>query len=132
MQRSGYGNGLRSTTSSVKGPGEHAIAHRGLELAGEIAQGGRRRGPSGEDGRRSRRKTMQGPPCFWSSWIDSGWCCEGNTVVREYGNTPAAINFGSGRAHRQWWSWQNSTARASWAWLGLRSRFREVTGEAAW
>jgi hypothetical protein len=22
--------------------------------------------------------------------------------------------------------------RASWAWLGLRLRFREVTGEAAW
>jgi hypothetical protein len=44
------GNGLRSTTSSAKGPGEHAVAHRGLELAGETAQGGRRQGPSGEDG----------------------------------------------------------------------------------
>jgi hypothetical protein len=47
---SSYGNGLRSTTSSAKGPREHAVAHRGLELAGETAQGGRRRGPSGEDG----------------------------------------------------------------------------------
>jgi hypothetical protein len=75
---------------------------------------------------------MQGPPCFWSPWIDSGWCCQGNTGVREYGNTLAAINFGSGGAHRQWRSWRNSTARASWAWQGLRSLFREVTGEAAW
>jgi hypothetical protein len=31
----------------------------------------------------------------------------------------------------QWRSWRNSTARVSWAWLGLRLRFREVTGEAA-
>jgi hypothetical protein len=31
-------------TSSAKGPGEHAVAHRGLELAGETTQGGRRRG----------------------------------------------------------------------------------------
>jgi hypothetical protein len=44
----------------------------------------------------------------------------------------AAIKFGRDRAHRQWRSWENSTARASWVRLGLRSRFREVTGEAAW
>jgi hypothetical protein len=44
--------------------------------------------------------------------------------------SPAAINFGRGRAHLQRWSWRNSTAKASWVWLGFR--FREVTGEAAW
>jgi hypothetical protein len=37
-------------TSSAKGPGRRADAHRGLGLAGEAAQGGRRRGPSGVDG----------------------------------------------------------------------------------
>jgi hypothetical protein len=113
VRRSSYGNGLRSTTSSAKGPGERADAHRGLELADETAQGGRRRGPSGEDGRRSRRKPMQGPPCFWSPWIDSWRSCEDPTGVREVRGSPAAINFGRDRAHRQWRSWRNSTARAS-------------------
>jgi hypothetical protein len=79
---------------------------------------------------------MKGPPCFWSPWIDSGWCCEGNMGVREYGNTLAAINFGSGRAHRQWRSWRNSTEKfngeSELAWLGLWSRFMEATGEVAW
>jgi hypothetical protein len=70
---------------------------------------------------------MQGPPCFWSPWIDSWRSCEDPTGVREVRGSPAAINFGRDRAHRQWRS-----ARASWAWLGLRSRFREVTGEVAW
>jgi hypothetical protein len=86
MRRSGYENELRSMTSSAKGPGEHADAHRGLELAGEIAQGGRRRGPSGRDGRRSRRKTMQGLPCFWSPWVDSWRSCEGPTGLGRSGD----------------------------------------------
>jgi hypothetical protein len=46
--------------------------------------------------------------------------------------SPAAINLGRGRAHLQRRSWRNSTARASWAWLGLRLQLREVIGEAAW
>jgi hypothetical protein len=86
----------------------------------------------GEDGRRLRRKTMQGPPCFGSPWIDLRRSCEDPMGVREVRRSPAAINFGRDRAHRQWRSWQNSMVRASWACLGLRSRFREVTGEAAW
>jgi hypothetical protein len=75
---------------------------------------------------------MQGPPCFWSPWIDSWRSCEDPMGFREVRGSPAGINFGRDRAHRQWMSWRNSTMRASWAWLGLRSRFREVTGEAAW
>jgi hypothetical protein len=118
--------------ASVRGRGERVDAHRGLRLAGETAQGGRRREPSLEDGRRLRRKTMQGPPCFGSPWIDSRRSCEDPTGVREVRGSPTAINFGRDRAHGQWRSWRNSTVRASWAWLGLRSRYREVTGEAAW
>jgi hypothetical protein len=38
----------------------------------------------------------RGPPGSWTPWISSEWCCEGNTGVREYGNTPAVINFGRG------------------------------------
>jgi hypothetical protein len=75
---------------------------------------------------------MQGPPCFGSPWIDSQRSCEDPMGVREVRGSPAAINFGRDRAHRQWRSWRNLTARASWARLGLRSQFREVTGEAAW
>jgi hypothetical protein len=50
---------LRSTTSNAKGAGEGAGAHRGLGLAGEAAQGGRRRGPSGGDGSESGKKLLQ-------------------------------------------------------------------------
>jgi hypothetical protein len=46
--------------SSATRPGERCGAHRGLERTGEAAQDGRRRGPSGGDGRRSRRKLLHG------------------------------------------------------------------------
>jgi hypothetical protein len=109
--RSGYGNGLRSMTSSAKGPGERCGAHRGLELARETAQGGRRRGPSGWDGRHSRRKTMQGPPCFWSPWVDSWRSCEGPTGVRKVRGSPTARNCKSGAGY-QWRSSSSIPARA--------------------
>jgi hypothetical protein len=53
-------NWLRSTTSSAKGPRGHADAHRGLGLAGEAAQGDRRRGLSGGSVWSSWRRSMQG------------------------------------------------------------------------
>jgi hypothetical protein len=93
---------------------------------------------AGGDGERRRwggargEGRCRGSPGSWAPRIDTEWCCEGTTGVREDGNTSAAINFGRGRAHRQWRSWPNSTARASWMWLGLLLRFREVTGEVAW
>jgi hypothetical protein len=35
---------------------------------------------------------MQGPPCFWSPWIDSWRSYEGPTGVREVRGSPAARN----------------------------------------
>jgi hypothetical protein len=101
VRHSGYGNRLRSMTSSAKGPGERCGAHRGLELAGETAQGGRQRGPSGGDRRSSRRKKMQGPPCFWSPWVDSWRSCEGPTGVRKVRGSPTVRNCKSGAGYRQ-------------------------------
>jgi hypothetical protein len=46
---SGREGGLRPTGSSATGRKRCRGAHRGLELAGKLAQGGRQRGPSGED-----------------------------------------------------------------------------------
>jgi hypothetical protein len=51
---------VRSMTSSAKGAGEGAGAHRGLGLAGEAAHGGRRRGPSSKSAWSLRRGSMQG------------------------------------------------------------------------
>jgi hypothetical protein len=53
-------SGLRSTTSSTKGPGERADAHRGLGAADKAVQGGRRRWRAAEMGRRSWRGSRQG------------------------------------------------------------------------
>jgi hypothetical protein len=50
----------RPTGPSATGRGGCRGAHRGLELAGEAAQGGRRRGPSGRSAWSSRRGPMQG------------------------------------------------------------------------
>jgi hypothetical protein len=55
---SGRKDGLRSTTSSAKSAGEGAGAHRGLGLAGETAQSGRRRGSSGGNGSESGKKLL--------------------------------------------------------------------------
>jgi hypothetical protein len=60
-------NGLRSTTSSAKGIGEGAGAHRGLRLAGEAAQGGRRHGPGGG----STRSSVTGSMRAYSELLDS-------------------------------------------------------------
>jgi hypothetical protein len=55
---SGCENGLLSTTSSAKGPGERRAAHRGLSSGVAAAQGGRRRWRAAEMGRRSRKKLL--------------------------------------------------------------------------
>jgi hypothetical protein len=36
---------------------------------------------------------MQGPPCFWSPWIDSWRSCKGPTGIREVRGSPAARNL---------------------------------------
>jgi hypothetical protein len=51
---------LDATTSSATGRAGPRGAHQGLGLTGAAAQGGRRRGPSGEDRRRSWGRSMQG------------------------------------------------------------------------
>jgi hypothetical protein len=50
---------LRPMTSSANRTRRCADAHRGPELAGEAAQGGWRRGPSGGDGWRSWGRSVQ-------------------------------------------------------------------------
>jgi hypothetical protein len=57
---SGRKGGLRPTGPSATGRGGCRGAHRGLELAGEVAQGGRRRGPSGRSAWSSWTGLMQG------------------------------------------------------------------------
>jgi hypothetical protein len=57
---SGCRNGLWSTISSAKGTREGAGAHRGLRLAGEAVQRGRRRWRAMEMRRRSWRELLQG------------------------------------------------------------------------
>jgi hypothetical protein len=102
VQCSGYRNGLRSTASSAKGPGEGAGAHRGLGLAGEAAQVGRRRGPSGGSAWSLRMGSMQGvsgvliPTGRFSTEMGSqgsnqhGWRNAGSEDLRRWTNSPAA------------------------------------------
>jgi hypothetical protein len=53
IHRSSLGRGLQAYTSSAKGGGKRANAHRGLEVASKAVQHGRRRGPAA--GRRGAR-----------------------------------------------------------------------------
>jgi hypothetical protein len=57
---SGHKGGLRPTGPSATGRAGPHGAHRGLGSTREVAQSGRRRGPSGGDGRRSWGRLMQG------------------------------------------------------------------------
>jgi hypothetical protein len=90
-------------TSSAKGPGGRAEAHGGLGLAGEAAQGGRRRGPSGGSAWSSQRDPMQGVSGLL---ITTGllvvflWRCyggqegrgaTGGEESRVWSNSPAAV-----------------------------------------
>jgi hypothetical protein len=93
--------------ASVRGRGERADAHRGLEL-------GWRNSVEGSAARAERR---------------------GRAALTEEDDAGASVLLVTVDRLveiRQWRTWRNSTARASWAWLGLRSRFWEVTGEVAW
>jgi hypothetical protein len=100
-RRCDRGDGLQPTSSSAKGPGKRAGAHRGLVVAGVAAQGGRRRGPAvalGEARGRGRRKASPG---FWTSRLDSWMCYDGAMGVRMTGAAPAASKFTGGATHRQ-------------------------------
>jgi hypothetical protein len=96
--------GLRPTGPSATGRAGPRGAHRGLRSTGEVAQGGRRQGPSGGDGRRSWGRSMQG--------ISGLLIPTGRLVVllrrchrvKRVGKLPAARNRGRGATHR----WRSS------------------------
>ena len=100
-RRCGRRGGLQPTSSSAKGPGKRAGAHRGLVVAGVAVQGGRRRGPAAALGKARGRGRRKASPGFWTSRLDSWKCCDGAVGVRMTGAAPAASKFTGGATHRR-------------------------------
>jgi hypothetical protein len=115
-RRRDFGCGLRFMIASVRGRGGRADAHRGLELAGETAQDGRRRGPSGGDGGARGECCCRGVRGPLDVRIGRGTPCRGNQGVKTDQDATTTRNSDGGAAHRQrflWEIWSMPRRRAS-------------------
>ena len=90
--RPGFSRGYRPRNLTPKGPGVVAGAHRGLLVAGDVAQKGRRRGSAAESVRWPWTGWCGAPPGSWAARIDDWWRCEANQGVSVARVRPAARN----------------------------------------
>ena len=91
----------RLSDSTPKEPGRVVGSHRGLLVAGDVAQMGRRRGSAAESVRWPWTGWCGAPPGSWAARIDDWWRCEANqgdsmarvrpvARIREGKSSPAA------------------------------------------
>ena len=78
LERSRRRQGLRATNSNAKRNGEGRGFSPGLLVAGDVAQGGRRRGRAAAVGRVLRSGRCWAPPSSWAARIVEWWRCEVN------------------------------------------------------
>ena len=101
---SGLGCGLRSKTTSAKGIGGRACAHRGLGLHWEAGQSRRRWSPAAWRRPVFEERSLRGPRNSWAPQIDARGSCEYATGVRglrdrrRQGNHGGAGTFTFGRS----------------------------------
>ena len=79
--RFGVSRGYNYQNLAPKGSGGVSGAHRGLLVAGDVAQKGRRRGSAAESVRWPWTGWCGAPPGSWATRIDDWWHCEASQGV---------------------------------------------------